>query len=502
MNDFYVILPSNAMYDDTNCANHYTTACNQEIDLSTDDPHSEWRVGLTEVSYYRENITISKNSGFLFDYNSDKEVKIGNFYEVANVNAHKDLDTLEIGPFFLKFFKNIAHNEVLITRRPDGSEHVHMYEIVFISNEEEREEIEGEEKKKGRYKSENPIVFKHRIFTTLSKHDDGRLLWDVKHEWLTPSGDQYALYSQSEIDSNICDGNVDEVQIDLTRRLRRVFTHLPWYRCVPIINFSTIIEKDSNRVNKVLKNRIYVTSFKIREVILVHERIETRFLEHVKCTSIDELLNAIQNLDNMSIISSSHGNAVWRINNPSKTNTLLKDIVRKMVANFSYNVDSKCIQFTNNSDVKLNKLLFNGDLHFVLGFPEKTSFNKQLMEHYQKDDGASKSPLLILAQFPPHLTRGIASMYIYSNICGNTRVGDVFAPLLRNVSLPTPLSSEAKDIYMGRLEVVSIDKPMYVPVSTKTINSIEIEIRTNTGDHFPFIEGSVTTLTLHFKQIK
>ena len=114
MNDFYVILPSNAMYDDTNCANHYTTACNQEIDLSTDDPHSEWRVGLTEVSYYRENITISKNSGFLFDY-SDKEVKIGNFYEVANVNAHKDLDTLEIGPFFLKFFKNIAHNEVLIT---------------------------------------------------------------------------------------------------------------------------------------------------------------------------------------------------------------------------------------------------------------------------------------------------------------------------------------------------------------------------------------------------
>jgi hypothetical protein len=39
-----------------------------------------------------------------------------------------------------------------------------------------------------------------------------------------------------------------------------------------------------------------------------------------------------------------------------------------------------------------------------------------------------------------------------------------------------------------------------LPISNTTINTIEINIRDDSGRVIPFDEGSVTSLTLHFKQ--
>ena len=133
---------------------------------------------------------------------------------------------------------------------------------------------------------------------------------------------------------------------------------------------------------------------------------------------------------------------------------------------------------------KVKKFRFLGGLHFVLGFDNDV---------YNLENYPSRS---LRALYPPQLSRGLGSMYVYCNVCSATRVGDSFVPLLRQIVLrPAP-----NDEYRGMIEIITLDSPMYVPVKLSTINNIEIEIRTNIGDYFLFLEGSVTTLTLHFKR--
>jgi hypothetical protein len=125
-----------------------------------------------------------------------------------------------------------------------------------------------------------------------------------------------------------------------------------------------------------------------------------------------------------------------------------------------------------------------GGLQFVLGFPEdyiKFDVSKLEERHY--------------AAYQPQLNRGLGSMYVYCNICENTQIGDVFAPLLRQITLPNNANLER-----GLMNKITLDYPMYIPVRLSTINNIEIEIRTNSGHYFPFIVGSTTTITLHFKK--
>ena len=53
----------------------------------------------------------------------------------------------------------------------------------------------------------------------------------------------------------------------------------------------------------------------------------------------------------------------------------------------------------------------------------------------------------------------------------------------------------------GKVRNITTKNPMYIPISASS-NSIEIYIRSDSGRLFPFSDGTVTSLTLHFKKVR
>ena len=127
---------------------------------------------------------------------------------------------------------------------------------------------------------------------------------------------------------------------------------------------------------------------------------------------------------------------------------------------------------------EVDSLTFHGGLDKVLGFHQK----------HITSSSATKSPNLNALH-----TNTDDSLFIYCNLCRDMCVGNVFAPLLRQVVLP-PLGE------VSRLENIVMDHKIYTSVRSNIINHIEFEIRNNSGEHFTFLPNSVTTLTLHFKR--
>ena len=83
-------------------------------------------------------------------------------------------------------------------------------------------------------------------------------------------------------------------------------------------------------------------------------------------------------------------------------------------------------------------------------------------------------------------------MYIYSDVLQYRLVGDVSTPLLRAIA------TEGKDDQTIRKSFQDIH---YIPVSRSSIETIEIDIRTDTGQPVPFEKGRVDAV-LHFRRKK
>ena len=83
-------------------------------------------------------------------------------------------------------------------------------------------------------------------------------------------------------------------------------------------------------------------------------------------------------------------------------------------------------------------------------------------------------------------------MYVYSSVSEPILVGNVRVPLLRQIWI-----DESNDKLI--LHEV-LDHPMYLPVSSSSINNIEIQIRNDKGELINFPKDSKTSLTLHFEQ--
>ena len=96
-----------------------------------------------------------------------------------------------------------------------------------------------------------------------------------------------------------------------------------------------------------------------------------------------------------------------------------------------------------------------------------------------------------IASLGPVLDRGIYSLFVYCDVCREVRVGNSLVPLLRNVSY-------TKGNYGDHI-TMSYDYPLYVPLSRRYIDSIEIKIADDTGEPVPFEEGKAV-LTLHFRR--
>lgn len=81
-------------------------------------------------------------------------------------------------------------------------------------------------------------------------------------------------------------------------------------------------------------------------------------------------------------------------------------------------------------------------------------------------------------------------LLLYSDIVEPQIVGDIVAPLLRIVNVT------GED---GEVISVKYDRPHYLPVNRKIIDTLEIVIRAHTGELIPFERGK-TYVSLHFRQ--
>lgn len=86
----------------------------------------------------------------------------------------------------------------------------------------------------------------------------------------------------------------------------------------------------------------------------------------------------------------------------------------------------------------------------------------------------------------------ISALFIYCNIIDYQFIGNTFAPLLRTI-----LVNENSDNYGKYIDHI-FSKPHYIPVSVNTIDTIEINIRDDTGEPIHFEAGKIL-VKLHFK---
>lgn len=136
------------------------------------------------------------------------------------------------------------------------------------------------------------------------------------------------------------------------------------------------------------------------------------------------------------------------------------------------------------NDCSLPHLVFFSDkISRVLGF--ETNESKNI------DNGQ-----VFTANFPASLSHAIPDkLFVYTDICENYITGDVQTPLLRIVPI------ENTNYTYGSIQTKSFSPPIYIPLLRTEFNTIEIDIRTHTGDPVPFESGTLT-VTLHFKRIR
>ena len=95
-----------------------------------------------------------------------------------------------------------------------------------------------------------------------------------------------------------------------------------------------------------------------------------------------------------------------------------------------------------------------------------------------------------VAPYRHDISHGFHSLFVYCNVCEPQIVGDSYVPLLRTVAI--------KGAH-GEYVTKTYGEPHYVPVNTDELSVIEMNIKDDTGQDVPFIDGKVVC-KLHFRQ--
>ena len=88
------------------------------------------------------------------------------------------------------------------------------------------------------------------------------------------------------------------------------------------------------------------------------------------------------------------------------------------------------------------------------------------------------------------VNQGFYSLYVYSSIVQPSMVGDALVPLLRIV----PIEGSS-----GEMITRTYENVQYIPLEQRQFDTLEIDIRDDTGKPVPFERGKVI-VTLHFRQ--
>lgn len=155
--------------------------------------------------------------------------------------------------------------------------------------------------------------------------------------------------------------------------------------------------------------------------------------------------------------------------------TALNNIKEKVV--FRYDPVTKFVNATI-MDKSIKSLTLSPQLSLQLGYePDKNLVEK----------GIGKCPANLHLGLPSQL-------FLYCDIIEPQIVGDVMTPLLRIIPL-----DPSKYIY-GANKMHVFSPPHYLPVMRREFDTIEIDIRSTTGQNIPFQFGTVC-IKLHFQKI-
>ena len=139
----------------------------------------------------------------------------------------------------------------------------------------------------------------------------------------------------------------------------------------------------------------------------------------------------------------------------------------------------------------------NGLLYFILNKNIKSiKFDNTLMKKLGMNNNFSNEEDEInYGITKPELINLFNPYFIYTSITEPILVGGVNVPLLRSIWVETKYN-------LGYVVHETIENLIYVPVSSNSINNIEVQIRDDSGQFIKFPYGSKLSLTLHFRKIQ
>lgn len=97
---------------------------------------------------------------------------------------------------------------------------------------------------------------------------------------------------------------------------------------------------------------------------------------------------------------------------------------------------------------------------------------------------------LVTAEYPPNLLGDVSTLYVYVDIIAPQIVGNVKAPLIRNIAVTGDY---------GRVITVDFPNVHYVDLLNRSFQSITISIKSESGWTIPFNFGK-TVVKLHFRR--
>lgn len=118
---------------------------------------------------------------------------------------------------------------------------------------------------------------------------------------------------------------------------------------------------------------------------------------------------------------------------------------------------------------------------------KKTDNQRKILSQYKKVIDEFQNYLergYIVGPMRTDIKAGLSSIYIYSNIVEHSIVGDAYAQLLRTI----PINDQHK---WGDVIHHDFDKPHFIPLQARNFDTIEIDIKDDTGKRIPFQIGRV-----------
>lgn len=167
----------------------------------------------------------------------------------------------------------------------------------------------------------------------------------------------------------------------------------------------------------------------------------------------------------------------------------------------NYNTIEGVITVLNSNKDLLNKVLFQmntASMHVNISIIDKSivslkmSSNLCLQLGFEPDNDFCK---VSVSRHPANVLLGLPSqLFVYCDLIEAQVIGDVFAQVLRVCAL------DNKRYVYGTQQSHIFSPTHYVPVLRREFENIEIDIRTSTGEHVPFLFGTVC-VKLHFKKL-